>query len=296
VDFLTDPWSWWVEPFLGDDSSAMRTALAAALLTAVSTSLVGTWVVLRGMSFLGDALAHGALPGIAIAFIVGFDTTIGAFVAAIALVGGVQLVRAKSPLPDDASIGVMFVGFLALAVVLMSGDQLAYAGDLTRFLFGSVTGVDAADVGRSALAAAVAVVAVTVLHRALLVSTFDPRQARLLGLRPELANTALLVLVAVVIVSSFSTVGSLLVFAFLVAPPAAATLVARRVVTIMAIAVLIGAASSVVGLLVSYHRRTAAGATMALVTVIVFFLALTASSVRRSLTAVRTRPVRSTHA
>lgn len=285
MQFLTDPWGWWIEPFL--DSSGMRSALAAAVLTAFSTSLVGTWVVLRGMSFLGDALAHGALPGIAVAFILGYDTTVGAFVAAIALVGGVQLVRSHSPLPDDASIGILFVGFLALAVVLLSSERLSYAGDLTRFLFGSITGVGTSDVLRGAVAAAVSIVAVVVLHRALLVSTFDPRQAQLLGLRPGLANAGLLALLALVIVASFGTVGNLLVFAFLIAPPAAAALFARRVPTIMAIAVAIGTGASVVGLLVSYHARTAAGATMALVTVIVFFVALIASSLRRALVGAR---------
>jgi ABC-type Mn2+/Zn2+ transport system permease subunit len=269
---LTDPWSWWVEPFL--DNPAMTNALWAVLLTAACTSLVGTWVVLRGMSFLGDALAHGVLPGIAIAFVVGGDTTLGAFVAAIVMVGGVNVVRAASPLPDDASIGILFVGFLALAVVVMSSQRASYTGDLTRFLFGSITGVDRADLGRQAAVTAVTVVVVVVLYRALLVGTFDERQARMLGLHPRLTHAALLVLLALAIVASFGTVGNLLVFAFLIAPPATATLLVRRVPAIMALGVALGAASGVVGLLVSYHHATAAGATMALVTVVVFFAAL----------------------
>jgi len=117
VELVTDPWGWWVSPFL--DNVFMRDALVTGVLTVLTTSLVGTWVVLRGMSFLGDALAHGVLPGIAIAFVLGGSTTIGALVAAVAMVGGVQAIRATSPLPDDASIGVLFVGFLALAVVVM---------------------------------------------------------------------------------------------------------------------------------------------------------------------------------
>lgn len=281
MQFVADPWSWWIEPFV--DNPAMRDALWAALLTALSTSLVGTWVVLRGMSFLGDAVAHGALPGIAVAFLLGGDTTLGALVAAIAMVGGVHVVRTHSPLPDDASIGILFVGFLAFAVVLMSRRQASYTGDLTRFLFGSVTGVDGADLARQAVAAVLTLATVVVLHRALLVSTFDARQARMLGLLPDLANGALLVLLAVVVVASFGTVGNLLVFAFLVAPPATATLFARRVPAIMATAVAIGAASSLIGLLVSYHHATAAGATMALTTVVVFFLALTVAAARRGL-------------
>ena len=276
MDFMTDPWSWWVEPFL--NSEANRNALAAVLLTALCTSVVGTWVVLRGMSFLGDALAHGVLPGLAIAFVVGADPTIGAFVAAIAMVAGVNVVRAASPLPDDASIGILFVGFLALAVVVMSSEQASYTGDLTRFLFGSITGVDTGDLGRQVAFTVITVVVVAILYRALLVGTFDERQAQVLGLHPRLVHAALLVVLALAIVASFATVGNLLVFAFLIAPPATATLVVRRVPAIMALGVLIGAVAGLVGLLISYHHETAAGATMALCTVVVFFTALGARS------------------
>jgi ABC-type Mn2+/Zn2+ transport system permease subunit len=292
MDFLTDPWSWWIEPFL--DSEANRNALLAVLLTAVCTSVVGTWVVLRGMSFLGDALAHGVLPGLAIAFVLGADPTLGAFVAAIVMVAGVNVVRAASPLPDDASIGILFVGFLALAVVVMSSEQASYTGDLTRFLFGSITGVDTADLTRQVVFTVVAVVAVAALYRALLVGTFDERQAQVLGLHPRLVHGALLVLLAVAIVASFSTVGNLLVFAFLIAPPATATLVVRRVPAIMGLGIVIGAASGLVGLLISYHHETAAGATMALCTVVVFFVALFARSLVTVLRRrVATRPLTS---
>ena len=283
--FLTDPWSWWIEPFT--DSPTMRTALAAALLTALCTSLVGTWVVLRGMSFLGDALAHGVLPGIAIAFVLGHNTTIGAFIAALAMVGGVNVVRATSPLPDDTSIGILFVGFLSVAVVIMSSQRSTYSGDLNRFLFGSLTGVDNGDLVRQIVATTITLVGVVVFYRAFLVSTFDERQAAMLGLHPRLAHIGLLVLIAVAIVSSFSTVGNLLVFAFLVAPPATATLFASRVPFVMAGAAGVGMAAGVVGLLVSYHSDTAAGATMAMCAVIAFFIALVARWLRTQMASRR---------
>ena len=279
MEFLTDPWSWWVEPFSANPF--MRNALWAGLLVAACTSIVGTWVVLRGMAFLGDALAHGVLPGIAIAFVVGVNTTVGAFLAALVMVLGINYVRANSPLPEDTSIGVLFVGFLALAVVVMSSSSGAYSGDLNRFLFGSVTGVGTGDIARQALAAGIAVAGVVVFHRAFLVMTFDETQAKLLGLRPRLAHAVLLVLLATTIVASFEVVGNLLVFAFLVAPPAAATLVVRRVPLIMGTAVGFGALSVVVGLLVSYHRSTAAGATMALVSVALLLVVLVGDSMRR---------------
>jgi ABC-type Mn2+/Zn2+ transport system permease subunit len=272
VSWLLDPIGWWITPFA--DNPFMRDALWAALLSVVCTSVIGTWVVLRGLSFLGDALAHGVLPGIAIAFVLGGSTTIGALLAALAMVGGVQLIRTASPLPDDASIGVLFVGFLALAVVVMSAQRGRGAGDLTRFLFGSINAVDAGDLRTLLVVAAISVVGVVVLHRALLVGTFDATQARLIGFRPQLTHFALLVLLALSIVASFETVGSLLVFAFLIAPPATASLVVRRVPLMMIAAVLIGGVSAVIGLLISYHSATATGATMALVTVVVFLAAL----------------------
>lgn len=272
--WLTDPIGWWVTPFT--DNPFLRDALWAALLTVLCTSVIGTWVVLRGLSFLGDALAHGVLPGIAIAFVMGSDTTIGALVAALAMVGGVQLIRNASPLPDDASIGVLFVGFLALAVVVMSAQSGRGAGDLTRFLFGSINAVDATDIRTLLVVAGITLGGVVVLHRALLVSTFDVTQARLIGFRPQLTHFALLVLLALAIVASFETVGSLLVFAFLIAPPATASLMVSRVPVMMAVAVAIGSASAVLGLLISYHHATATGATMALVTVIAFVVGLLA--------------------
>jgi ABC-type Mn2+/Zn2+ transport system permease subunit len=287
MDFLTDPWVWWIEPFSRNEF--MRDALLAGVLTVITTSLVGTWVVLRGMSFLGDALAHGVLPGIAIAFIIGVDTSIGALAAAAAMVGGITVIRRHSPLPEDTSIGVLFVGFLALAVVIMSTQRASYTGDLNRFLFGSITGLDSSDIIRQATAAAIAIVGVVLFYRAFLVMTFDESLARMLGLRPGLAQAALLFLLAISIVASFESVGNLLVFAFLIAPPAAASLVAKRVPMIMVISIGFGTLATFVGLLISYHHRSAAGATMALCSVILFFSVLALSVFRQSWTDRRSR-------
>ena len=165
MNWLTHPIDWWITPFA--DNPFLQDALWAALLSVVCTSVIGTWVVLRGLSFLGDALAHGVLPGIAIAFVLDYNTTIGALIAALAMVGGVQLIRSASPLPDDASIGVLFVGFLALAVVVMSAQQGRGAGDLTSFLFGSINAVDSGDLRTLLAVAIITVGGVIVLHRAI---------------------------------------------------------------------------------------------------------------------------------
>ena len=283
MEFITDPVAWWIDPFVSN--VFMQRALYAGLLAVLTTSVVGTWVVLRGMSFLGDALAHGVLPGIAVAFILGVSTTIGAFVAAMAMVWGINMIRSHSPLPDDTSIGVLFVGFLALAVAIMSSSSAAYSGDLNRFLFGSVTGIDGDDLRRQVIAAAISLGGVAVFYRAFLVMTFDRAQAQILGLRPRLAHGVLLVLLAISIIASFETVGNLLVFAFLIAPPATAVLLVRGVPRIMVAATAVGSVATVFGLLASYHYRTAAGATMALATVVLFLAVLT---VKVAVRAIRT--------
>ena len=260
--------TWWIDPFISN--GFMRNALVAGLLAVLATSVVGTWVVLRGVTFLGDALAHGVLPGVAVAFVIGMDPTLGAFVAAIAMVGGINLLREHSSLPEDASIGVLFVGFLALAVVIMSGHSGSYVGDLNRFLFGSITGVNSDDLRRQAIAAAISLAGVIVFYRAFLAMTFDEVQARMLRLRPRLSHFVLLVLLSISVVASFETVGSLLVLGFLIAPPATATLLVRGVPRIMGVATVVGALSVVVGVLISYHNATAASATMMLVAVVIF--------------------------
>jgi len=279
VEFLTDPIGWWVDPFV--DNEFMRQALWAGLLTVVTTSVVGTWVVLRGLGFLGDALAHGVLPGIAIASIVGFNAGVGALMAAAAMVLGISLVRAHSPLPDDTSIGLLFVGFLAVAVMIMTTPSAARTGDLERFLFGSINAIDGTDLRRQLAVTFIILVGTLVLYRALLATTFDERLAGTFGFRPGLVRAALLALMALAIVASFETVGNLLVFAFLIAPPATATLLARRVPSIMATAVVVGAFSAIVGLLISYHHGTGTGATMALCAVATFLVVMVATALDR---------------
>ncbi len=285
LSYLTDPWNWWVTPFL--DHQDLRRALAASLLVVLATSIVGVWVVLRGMAFFGDALAHGVLPGIALAFVFGGNTTVGAAIAAVVMIGGISVVRSHSPLPSDVSIGVLFVGMLALAVVIMSSQTGTDAEDLDRFLFGSVATISNSDLLKQLIVAAVAVVGVIVLHRALMVLTFEEESAGLVGFHPKLTHAALLSLVALAVIASFETVGSLLVFAFLVAPPAAATLVAKRVHQIMLASVVIGGVAVVVGLAVSYHADYEPPATMALTTVVLFFVVLLAKSLVTTLRARR---------
>jgi zinc/manganese transport system permease protein len=261
---------WLTEPFQYD---FVLRALLAGSLAAVTCALIGTWVVIRGMSFMGDALAHGVLPGIAVAFIVGIDVTVGAFVSAIVMVIGINLVNRASRLSTDTGIGLLFVGMLALGVVIISRTR-SFTGDLTSFLFGSVLGIRTSDIVVQAVAAVVTLLAVLLMHRMFLALSFNPEKAAALGLRPRLAHVVMLVLVAVAIVASFRTVGTLLVFGLLIAPPATAALLVRRVPAMMALACLIGVGSVAFGLVLTFHYDTAAGATMAGTAVAVFFVVL----------------------
>jgi ABC-type Mn2+/Zn2+ transport system permease subunit len=274
---------WLTEPF---DLELMQRALLAGMLAVVASSVVGTWVVLRGLTFLGDALAHGVIPGMALALVWGFDLTLGAFLTAALMVGGIGLVDRRSRLGDDTGIGLLFVGMLALGVIIISRSR-SFTTDVQSLLFGDVLGVTWGDVALQAVAAAV-VVAVSVLgYRAFLALAFDRAKAASLGLRPGAAHLVLLALMAVAIVSSFRAVGTLLVFGLLVGPPATALLLVRRVWVCMLVAVGLGWLAVVSGLVLSYHHGTAAGATVAGLSVAQFFAVLL---VQEALRVLRHRP------
>jgi ABC-type Mn2+/Zn2+ transport system permease subunit len=251
----------------------MQRALAAGVLASLIAAMVGTWVVVRGLSFIGDALAHGVLPGIALGVLLGFDLTLGAVGSALAMVVGINLVHRYSKLREDTGIGLLFVGMLALGVVLISRSD-SYAGSLTGILFGDALGATTADLWVLGVGAAVALVATVVLYRPFLSLAFNEEKATLLGMHPRLAHILMLALVTMAVVTSFKTVGTLLVFGLLVAPPAAAALVARRLPIMMIVAGVFGVVSVVVGLLVSFHGDTAASATIAAVSVALFFVVL----------------------
>jgi ABC-type Mn2+/Zn2+ transport system permease subunit len=261
-------------------SDLTRRALLGGLLAATTTALIGTWVVVRGLAFFGDALAHGVLPGIALAAIWGFDLTLGAIVSAVVMVGGINLVHRTTRLPEDTGIGLLFVGMLAVGVVIISREA-TYAGDLTAFLFGDILAVRSPELRLETIALVITLAGVVLGHRAFLALACGRDKAAALGLRPGLAHVAMLALLALAVVSSFRAVGTLLVFGLLVAPPAAASLIARRLPTIMATAVVIGWLSVVTGLTISYHADTAASASVAGTAVAIFFVVLAATELLR---------------
>jgi len=267
---------WLTAPF---ELGFQQRALIGGSLAAIALALVGTWVVIRGMSFLGDALVHGVVPGIALAILLDFNVLVGAMLAAVVMMLGINLVHRQTSFSEDTSIGLLFVGMLGLGVILISRTD-AFAGNLTEILFGDALGVTSADIAMLGVLGAVTIVVSVLLYRPFLVLSFNEQKAQLLGLRPRLAHSALLALIAVAIIGSYQTVGTLLVFGLLVGPPATAALLVRRVPLIMGLAVVIGVLSVAVGLMVSYHADTSGSATIAVVPIALFFVVLAGRSLR----------------
>ncbi|MBT8213560.1 MAG: metal ABC transporter permease, partial [Acidimicrobiia bacterium] len=187
---------------------------------------------------------------------------------------GIDLVHRQTTFSEDTGIGLLFAGMLALGVILISRTA-SYTGSLTSILFGDVLGVTDGDIVVMGVVLAVAALASVLLYRPFLVLAFNEQKARLLGLRPALAHWVLLALITAVIVGSFQTVGTLLVFGLLVGPPATAALLVRRLPIMMLTAAAIGVLSVVTGLVLSYHLDTAGSATIALVPIVLFFVVLT---------------------
>ena len=250
----------------------MQRGFVAAVMVGVLCAVIGCYVVLRSMAFIGDAMAHSILPGVAVAYLLKGNLLLGALVAALAVALGIGLFSRPSAVKEDTAIGILFAAALSLGVALISTIR-TYAVDLTHILFGNVLGVSTSDPVLTGLLGGGVLLALLVLYRPMLVATFDPVLAATLRLPGRLLRTLLLVLLAVTIVVSMQTVGVGLVAAMLVTPGATAYLLARRLPRMMAWAALIGALSSVCGLYLSFYLNVASGAAIVLVATAMFMLA-----------------------
>lgn len=272
---------WLIDPF---SHAFQLRALVAGSLAAVVFAVVGTWVVIRGMTFLGDALVHGVIPGIALAVLFDFNVLLGAVGAALVMIAGINFVHRQTEFSEDTGIGLLFAGMLSVGVILISTTPNA-SRTLTAILFGNVLAVSASDIAVLAAVAVVSVAGTMLLFRRLVALSFNERKAELLGLNPRATHAMLLVLITLAIVGSFQTVGTLLVFGLMVGPPATAALLVRRIPTMMITAGAIGVFSVVTGLVISYHADTSGSATMALIPIVLFFTVLgvkTVTTGRRS--------------
>jgi manganese/iron transport system permease protein len=273
MDFLVDPF----------EAEFVRTGAAAAALVGVLCGVVGCYVILRGMALMADSLAHGVLPGIAVAFALTaggagdepdrLAIALGALVAGLITAAATSFVLRRSRVRQETAAAVVFVFMLALGVVLISRVE-SYSVDLTSFLFGDVLGVGDWELAASAIAVALVLVLVVVLYRPFLLVSFDRQRAAAQGLPVDTLELLLLVVVTIAVVIGFQVVGALLVLGLLMAPPAAAALLTRRLPAMMLASAAIAAASAPIGLLISWHLDLAAGASIVLVAVSAFVVLL----------------------
>lgn len=278
IEWLTDPLVY----------AFMQRGLLAALMVGVLCAVIGCYVVLRSMAFLGDAMAHAVLPGIAIAYLLSANLTIGALVAAIIVALGISLLTRQGAVKEDTAIGILFTAALALGVALISSIR-TYAVDLSHILFGNVLGVSRMDLWLTAGVGLLVFAVLLLAYRPFLLISFDPVLAATLGLRVEFFRTLLLILLALTIVVSIQTVGVGLAAAMLVTPGATAYLLTRRLPSMMIVSGVIGAVSAIVGLYASYYLNIASGAAVVLTATFFFLLAFLFAPqrglVRRSATA-----------
>jgi manganese/iron transport system permease protein len=253
-------------------------ALVAAVLVGTLCALVGSYVVLKGLAFIGDALAHVAFTGIVVAFLAGFSFYLGALAAAVAAGLGIGWVTRRVGLRTDTAIGIVFSGLFALGVVLMAIGIRTYTVDLFSYVFGDILAVRSRDLLAIGLAGAVVLVTMLLLYKELLFAHFDPVVAEAAGLPVGALQLLLLLLLSVTVVVSVQAVGVVLVLAMLVTPAATAALVARRMPSMMALAVVFGAVAAAVGFYLSYYLSVPSGG--AIVLVATLFFALVAGVVR----------------
>jgi manganese/iron transport system permease protein len=246
-------------------------ALLAAAMVGVVCAVLGSYIVLRGMAFFGDALAHTILPGVVIAFLLGWPLALGALIMGVLTAIGIGALSSQGVVKEDTAIGVIFAGAFALGVALLSVSG-NYTIDLAHFLFGNLLGVSVQDLWLTLGLSLLVLLLVFLFYKEFLVVSFDPVLATTLRLPTGFLRYLLLILMAVTIVVSLQVVGIALMVAMLVTPAAAASLLTRRLPAMMAVGAIIGASSGVIGLYASYYLNVASGPTVVLVATLIFGL------------------------
>lgn len=265
-----------LEPF---SYSFMVRGLAAGLLAAVACAVLSGFVVWRGMAFVGDALAHSILPGIVAAYVFGFSLFLGALGAGALAVIGIGAISGREKLKEDTAIGVIFSGFFALGILLMS--RVTSYQDLSHVLFGNILGVAGRDLTGMAIVVVIVLAVVAFSYKELLVTSFDPAHAVAIGLSPEVIRYVLLFLLALTTVVAIQTVGVVLVLALLVTPGAAASMVSRRLHVIIGLSIVMAVTATVAGFYASFYWDVSSGPAIVLTVTLFFVLAWGWSRIQR---------------
>lgn len=266
---------WLIEPF---QFAFMRSGLAAAALVGITCAVLGTYVVLRRMAFIGDALAHTVLPGLVVAYLNSWNLFAGAVVAGMLTALGIGWVSRRGTVREDTAIGVFFTAMFALGILLMS--RVNSFRDLSHILFGNVLGVRPSDLTLIVIISGGVLLTLFLVHKELELTSYDPTYAQVIGLRADGLRFLLLILLALTVVTCIQVVGVILTSALLITPAAAAGLLTNRLPRMMLIAALIAVFSAICGLYASYYANVASGAAIVLTCTACFGLAWAIHSVR----------------
>jgi manganese/iron transport system permease protein len=251
----------------------MQRALVIAILVGLLCAVVGSYLMVQRLALLGDAISHSVLPGLAIAFILGANIFVGAFVAGVVSTMCIALIKTRSPIKEDAAMGIVFSAFFALGITLITAIQKENKIDLNHFLFGNILGVTLQDVQDTAIIATIVLVVVFLLYKELLFYTFDPLGAQATGLPVNQLYFGLMLLIALTIVASMKAVGVILVLSLLITPGATAYLLVKRLHEMMIFGAVIGVISSIAGMYISYFYNLPSGPAIVLVVSGLFVLA-----------------------
>ncbi|NEQ30496.1 MAG: metal ABC transporter permease [Leptolyngbya sp. SIO4C5] len=282
----------WIAPLTEPLQYAfMQRSLVVAVLVGIICSVVGSYLMVQRLALLGDAISHSLLPGLAIAFMLGTNIYVGAFVAGVISTVVISLIHTRSPVKEDAAMGIVFSAFFASGIILITLIQKDNKIDLNHFLFGNILGVTLGDVRDTALIVALVLLCVFLFYKELLFYSFDRLGAQAAGLPVSLLNSGLMVLIALTIVASLKSVGVVLVLSLLITPSAAAYLLVPRLHQVMFLGSAIGVVSSVSGLYLSYYVNLPSGPAIVIVASSLFFLALLFSPSYGLLTQPQSRSV-----
>ena len=273
---MADIVHWLIEPF---EFAFMQRALMSLLIVSVVGSIVGTFVVHKGLAASGSGLAHATLAGVAIAFVNGLSVALGALLAAVATGVGIGYVRSNSRVSYDTAIAIFFVSAFSLGILIIS-RRSSYTPDLISFVFGDILGVSQADLVGELILAVVVVAFVLAFYREMVMVAYDPAMAAAAGVRAWFFEYALLVLIALAVVVALQAIGIVLVSAMLIIPPATASLLARRIPQIIAISFVLSVGASLLGLYASFHADVAASPAIVMAATAAFAVTLAATTRR----------------
>lgn len=252
----------------------MQRSLIIAILVGLLCAVVGSYLMVQRLALLGDAISHSVLPGLAIAFMIGANIFVGAFIAGILSTMAIAFIQTRSPIKEDAAMGIVFSSFFALGITLITIIQKSNKIDLNHFLFGNILGVTADEVSHTAIIATIVLIIVFLLYKELLFYTFDPLGAQAAGLPVNSLNFGLMLLISLTIVASMKAVGVVLVLSLLITPGATAYLLVKRLYQVMILGAAIGVISSISGMYLSYFYNLPSGPAIVLVASGLFVLAL----------------------